>query len=54
MKPYYQDDSVVDAWIGCYDNGWQGEITPESFSHPAKFSRTLIRRIYDHAFAEGR
>src|SRR3990167_7959423 len=43
----------ADQWENCYDQGWQGEITPESFSHPAKFSRALIRRIYEHAFEEG-
>lgn len=54
MKPYYQDDSeTTSEWSGCYDSGWQGEITPESFSHPAKFSRALIRRIYEHAFEQG-
>src|SRR3990167_947048 len=42
-----------DPWRGCYDSGWQGKITPESFSHPAKFSRALIRRIYEHALSEG-
>ena len=41
------------SWQGCYDSGWQGEITAESFSHPAKFSRGLIRHIYEHALAEG-
>lgn len=40
-------------WHGCYDSGWQGEIVPEAFTHPAKFSRALIRRIYEHAFSEG-
>ena len=40
-------------WKGCYDSGWQGEIVPEAFGHPAKFSRGLIRRIYQHAFVEG-
>src|SRR3990167_5809479 len=40
-------------WQNCYESGWQGEIVPEAFAHPAKFSRALIRRIYDHAFAEG-
>ena len=44
---------AMNNWQGCYDSGWQGEIVPESFSHPAKFSRTLIRRIYEHALAEG-
>src|SRR3990167_5092490 len=42
-----------DIWQNCYDSGWQAEIVPEAFAHPAKFSRALIRRIYDHAFAEG-
>ncbi len=36
-------------WEGCYDNGWTGLIVPEAFSHPAKFSRSLIHRIYQHA-----
>ena len=52
MNPAVIDNST-DAWSGCYDGGWQGEIVPEAFSHPAKFSRALIRRIFDHAFAEG-
>ncbi len=43
----------IDEWEGCYDGGWKGWITPESFSHPAKFSRALIERIYDHALNEG-
>ena len=43
----------MNEWTGCYFDGWQGEIVPEAFSHPAKVSRALIRRIYEHAFAEG-
>lgn len=39
----------IDQWHGCYDDGWQGSIVPEAFSHPAKFSRGLIHRIYQHA-----
>lgn len=39
-------------WRNCYDDRWT-EITPESFAHPAKFSRGLIRRIYQHALARG-
>ena len=42
-----------DDWEGLYGEGWQNEIVPEAFSHPAKFSRALIRRIYDHAMSEG-
>ena len=43
----------VDQWHGLYGEGWTGEIVPEAFAHPAKFSRALIRAIYDHAAAEG-
>lgn len=40
-------------WYGCYGEGWGKAIVPEAYSHPAKFSRALIRRIYDHAFERG-
>ena len=40
-------------WQGCYDDSWKGLITDESFQHPAKFARGLIRRIYQHAVASG-
>lgn len=39
-------------WHGCYDGGWRGEIVAGAFAHPAKIGRALIRKIYDHAFAE--
>ncbi len=42
-----------DIWQGCSDDGWQGNIVPEAFSHPAKFSRGLIHRIYKHAYDMG-
>lgn len=35
-------------WYGCYGKSWKGIITDESFSHPAKFSRGLIYRIYQY------
>ena len=44
---------MTDLWEKCYDDSWKNEITPESFSHPAKFSRGLIRRIYAHMEEEG-
>ena len=44
---------IVDEWEGCYEGGWKNWIVPEAFSHPAKFSRALIERIYDHAMSEG-
>jgi hypothetical protein len=40
-------------WTGLYNESWQGEITPEAFSHPAKFSRGLIRQIYKFMLDEG-
>lgn len=40
-------------WHGCYDSSWNGFITPESFSHPAKFARGLIERIFDHCLERG-
>jgi len=43
-------DTVV--WKGCYDDSWKGIITPESFAHPAKASRALLRRIMNHMIAE--
>ena len=36
-----------------YSDSWQGEITPEAFSHPAKYSRALIRKIYQHMLESG-
>ena len=43
----------AEDWYGLYHGGWKNEVIPASQSHPAKFSRRLIRRIYEHAFAEG-
>lgn len=44
---------IRDDWHGCYNEGWQGLIVPDAFAHPAKFSRALIVRIYDHMREEG-
>jgi len=44
---------MVNRWIGCYKEGWQGIIDNEAFCHPAKFARGLIRRIYEHAKSNG-
>lgn len=40
-------------WVGLYNESWQGEIVPEAFSHPAKYSRALIRQIYQHMIDQG-
>jgi len=40
-------------WHGCYRGGWRGLIVPDAFAHPAKFSRSLIARIFDHMREEG-
>lgn len=39
-------------WHGLYSESWQGEIVPEAFAHPAKFSRALIRQIYRYLLDE--
>lgn len=44
---------IEDNWENCYDDGWIGICQKESIVHPAKFSRGLIRRIYQHAMEEG-
>jgi DNA modification methylase len=44
---------TVNVWHSCYEGGWNGVITPESFSHPAKFSRALINRIYGYCAFRG-
>jgi hypothetical protein len=44
---------VQDMWVGCYDDSWKGLIVPDAFAHPAKYSRALIQRLYQHAAAEG-
>lgn len=43
---------VLDEWPGLYSESWKGVIVNEAFAHPAKFSRALIRKIYDHVIAE--
>lgn len=40
-------------WHKTHGQGWTGIIIPDSFAHPAKFSRALIRRIYRHAIEQG-
>ena len=44
---------VETDWRGLYGESWTGIIAPEAFSHPAKYSRGLIRHIYQHAVDEG-
>lgn len=43
----------MDDWYGCYKESWKGKIVPEATAHPAKFSRSLIQRIYEHAIENG-
>lgn len=40
-------------WFNCYDGGWQGNLVPEAFAHPAKVPFALAERIYRHMLAEG-
>ena len=43
---------IQSDWVGCYADNWKNEITPDAFAHPAKFSRGLIQRIYQHVIGE--
>ena len=43
----------ADNWTGCYEGGWNGLIVPDAFSHPAKFSYALTRRMFEHARDNG-
>lgn len=38
----------ISDWRGMYKENWKGDIYPEAFAHPAKYSKALIRAIYDH------
>lgn len=40
-------------WFGLYTGNWNGDIHPTAVSHPAKFSRKLIFKIYEHAIEQG-
>lgn len=41
----------IETWQHCYDDSWKGLITTDSFAHPAKMARGLVRRIFDELFA---
>ncbi len=43
----------TDQWHRCFEDSWDGFITEDSISHPAKFSRGLITRILKHLKQEG-
>jgi hypothetical protein len=43
------DEIATDEWRGLYREKWNGLIVPDAIVHPAKFSRALIRHIYQHA-----
>lgn len=44
---------MIDDWRGLYRKGWNGNLIPEAFSHPAKVSFGLAERIYQHMAEEG-
>lgn len=43
----------TDDWHGLYRSQWVGDIVPEAMSHPAKFAKLLILKIYSHAIQNG-
>jgi DNA modification methylase len=40
-------------WSGLYRESWNGDLTPESYQHPAKVQPALARRIVEHAIEQG-
>jgi hypothetical protein len=48
-----KDKIPVLIWHGCYDSSWSDLIVNDAFAHPAKFSRNLIERIYEHMEQRG-
>lgn len=46
-------DVIVDEWHKLYGSRWGDELTPGGVSHPAKFNRKLIQRIYQDAIEHG-
>ena len=42
-------NEIICDWENCYDDSWQRIIVPEAFSHPAKMSYGLLKRILAHA-----
>lgn len=43
----------VSTWNSCYRDNWTGLIVPEAFSHPAKVSPGLAKRIFQHCLDQG-
>ena len=42
------------VWHNCYGHAWGNSmLCTDAFAHPAKFSRELVRRIFDHGITEG-
>ena len=46
-------ENKITKWHNCHDDGWLGIIVPEAFSHPAKMSYGLLKRILAHAKEQG-
>ena len=40
-------------WFGLYGESWGDDLVPEAYSHPAKYSRGLIRQIYQYMLVSG-
>ncbi len=45
-------EHLTTDWRNLYGESWKGLITDEAFAHPAKFSRALIAKIYQHLLDE--
>jgi len=46
-------ENKITKWHNCYGESWKDIIVPEAFSHPAKMSYGLLKRILAHAQEQG-
>ena len=52
--PLRPDSAPISNWDRLYSSGWKcPELSPESFSHPAKMARGLVFHIVRHCIEEG-
>jgi hypothetical protein len=52
MVHEHEEQEIIE-WFGKYGQSWQGAAVDEATVHPAKFSRLLIKAIYEHMLERG-
>lgn len=43
----------ITTWQRCYNSSWSNDIVSAAYSHPAKFSKSLIFRLVKHLLTQG-